>query len=81
MKDAVRCPAYDVVVLGRSLQGWRTQRRRATVSDGRGAVVVQLDNGERKQILGCAEGLFKSRNALGCQVVKGTRGLRHDGAT
>lgn len=50
MKDAVRCPAYDVVVLGRSLQGWRTQRRRATVSDGRGTVVVQLDNGDRKQL-------------------------------
>jgi hypothetical protein len=31
--------------------------------------------------LGCAECLFKSRNDLGCQVVKGTQGLRHDGET
>jgi hypothetical protein len=65
---------------GRFRAGARNGDAQLSQMDG-GAVVVQLDNGERKQILGCAEGLFKSRNALGCQVVKGTRGLRHDGAT
>jgi hypothetical protein len=50
MKDAVRWQAYDVVVPGPPLQGWRTQQRRATVSDGLGAVVVQLDNGDGKQL-------------------------------
>jgi hypothetical protein len=50
MKDAVRCPVYGVVVLGRSLRGWRTQQRRATVSDGRGAVAMGMYDVDEKQL-------------------------------
>lgn len=60
-----------------------TGARRTAVGEpvGREGMDGLNDGSAVTYILGCAEGLFKSRNALGCQVVKGTRGLRHDGAT